>query len=268
MRMRIMLSLTLFLFCLLFVGSGSVYARIVEEPFVYDHNGVPLQGTVVYNEATDNKRPALILFHDWLGPGRDEIDLAREYVGNGYIVFIADLFGQDVRPTSAQEAFDATRELYADRNFFRKRAFRAFDAFTKEYWIIDSNRVACMGTAFGGTAALELARTGAHLAGTIAVNSSVRPASQNDGFKIQGRVLVLHADADPYLGENELHEFVDEMRTGGVDYELVIYGRAQRGFMDPNAPTTVHGTAYDSVLAKQARETIDRFLEHIFISEQ
>jgi dienelactone hydrolase len=242
-------------------------ARIVEETFPYDHNGVPLEGTVVYNKATDNKRPALILFHDWLGPGQDEIDLARQYAGDGYIVLVADLFGKDIRPKSAQEAADATRSLYADRNFFRKRAFRAFDAFTKKHWIIDSKRVACIGSAFGGTAALELARTGARLAGTIAINSSIRPASLTDGRKIQGRVLVLHADSDPYLGKNELHEFVDEMRDGGVDYELVIYGNAQRGFMDPNAPTTVRGTAYDPELATQARETISLFLEQVFVSE-
>jgi len=247
---------------------ATVSARIIEEVVPYDHNGIPLQGVAVYDEATDNKRPALILFHDWRGPGEDEIEVAREYVGHGYIVFIADMFGKDVRPTTATEAADATRELYADRDFFRKRAFRAFDAFTKEYWIADAKRVACMGTAFGGTAALELARTGARLSGTVVINASIRPASEEDGRRIQGRGVVLHAGSDPHLGSNELHEFIDEMRTGDVDYELLVYGRAKRGFTNPEAPTTVRGTAYDPELASQARETVNRFLEQVFISEQ
>ncbi|GBE30323.1 dienelactone hydrolase family protein [bacterium BMS3Bbin04] len=260
------LSLIIFLLILLVFSAAS--ARIVEEPLQYDHNGAQLEGIAVYDEATENKRPALILFHDWRGPGEIEIALAREYVGLGYIVFVADMYGKDVRPTTAAEAADATRELYADRDFFRKRAYRAYDAFTKEYWIADVKRVACMGTAFGGTSALELARTGARLAGTIAVNASIRPASEDDGRKIQGRVLVLHADSDPYIASDELHEFIDEMRAGDVDYELIIYGRAQRGFTNPDAPVTVHGSSYDPELAEQARETIDRFLEQVFASEQ
>ncbi|MBS1261760.1 MAG: hypothetical protein MAG453_01093 [Calditrichaeota bacterium] len=253
---------------IIFSSTANVRAAIVEEPLRYMHNTVELEGVAVYEAAKENKRPAVVIFHDWRGPGEHEIALARRFAGEGYIAFVADLFGSNVRPKTTEQAASATREFYRDRDFFRRRAFRAFEAFLDEYWIADRSRVASIGTAFGGTAALELARVGARVTATVAITSSLAPAGEQDGRRIQGRVLVFHADSDPYVGEQELHRFIDEMRAGSVDYELVVYGAAERGFMDPNVPPNVRGTAYDPALHDHTWRIIDDFLERAFSREE
>lgn len=249
---------------LLLVAVGPVSAKIVWETVAYDHNGVPLEGTVVYNRSTENKRPALILYHDWMGPGPRDLERAKRYAGLGYIVFIADMFGRDVRPTTAAEASAATGEFYRDRDFFRKRAQAAHLFFVNEYWMVDKSRVATLGISFGGSAALELARLGTRLSGTVAINASLEPANQRDARAIQGRVLVVHADDDPYVAEDEVHQFIDEMRAGEVDYQLVVLGGAQRGFMNPDAPVNVRGVAYDPHLEVHTWMIVDHFLEGVY----
>src|SRR5690606_8263604 len=95
--------------------------------------------------------------------------------GTDYVVFVADVYGADVRPGSAKEAGAAAGPLLKDREELRKRTRTALDTLRKQAdeAPLDTSRVAAIGFCFGGTAALELARAGLDLPAVVALHANL-----------------------------------------------------------------------------------------------
>jgi dienelactone hydrolase len=59
-------------------------------------------------------------------------------------------------------------------------------------------------------------------------------------------VLTLHGADDPFVPPDEVSAFEEEMRSGGVDWQLIHYGDAVHSFTDWNAGSNVSlGSAYN-----------------------
>ncbi len=242
-------------------------AKVVREEITYSLNARDYTGTFYYDDATENKRPAVLIFHDWRGPGPREAELADYYARRGQVCFVADVYGKEFQPETTEQATALSRMLYEDRDLLRSRAQAAYNAMA-EKWIVDESRVAALGISFGGTCALELGRNGAKLAGIVAYHAPLTTPDPEDGGNIRGRVLVFHADNDRFMHPDALHRFIDEMRKGKVPYELVVYGDAYRGFMDPTAGNNpLNGVKYDEELARRATETTAELFKVIFKSD-
>ena len=69
---------------------------------------------------------------------------------------------------------------------------------------VDPARVAAIGYCFGGTAALELARTGADLAGVVSFHGGLDSPTPADARTIKAKVLVLHGADDPFVPQAEV----------------------------------------------------------------
>ena len=88
---------------------------------------------------------------------------------------------------------------------------------------------------------LELARSGADLAGVVSFHGGLDTPTPADAKNIKCKVLVLHGGDDPHVPRKDVEAFEDEMRAGGVDWQLVIYGGAVHGFTNPGSATTSPG---------------------------
>ena len=96
--------------------------------------------------------------------------------------------------------------------------------------MVDPKRIAAMGYCFGGTTALELARSGADLRGMVSFHGGLSTPNPEDAKNIKGKVLVLHGGDDPYVSRDELFAFIDEMKKAGVDWQVNIYSKAVHAF--------------------------------------
>jgi len=103
--------------------------------------------------------PLVLLVHDWDGLTEYELKRSEMLSGLGYAVFVVDLFGAGVRPETLEERRRLTGELYADRELMRARLYGALEAARSQGG--NTASVVAMGYCFGGTAVLELARSGA-----------------------------------------------------------------------------------------------------------
>ncbi len=99
----------------------------------------------------------------------------------------------------------------------------------------DTNRLAAIGYCFGGTLALELARGGADLKAVVGFHSGLATARPEDARNITGKVLALIGADDPIVDIDQRRAFEEEMRAGGVDWQLVVYGGAVHSFTNPRA---------------------------------
>ena len=108
---------------------------------------------------------------------------------------------------------------------------------------------------------LELARSGAPLAGTVSFHGGLATPNPEDARQIQGAVLVLHGADDPHVPAEEVRAFQDEMRAAGADWQLVSYGGAVHSFTDPGAGSDpARGAAYNAAADRRSWQAMRDFL--------
>src|SRR4030065_1926020 len=105
----------------------------------------------------------------------------------------------------------------------RERASAGLEV-RRKHELTDTKRVAAIGYCFGGTAILELARSGAPLAGFVSFHGALDTPDPRDAENIKGKVLVLHGGDDPSVPAELMAAFQDEMRKAGVDWQVLYFG--------------------------------------------
>ena len=77
-------------------------------------------------------------------------------------------------------------------------------------------------------------------------------------------MLVLHGADDPFVPQEQVSAFEDEMRNAKVDWQLISYGGAVHSFSDPYA--TMTGKAeYHPLVAKRAFGAMRQFFNEVLI---
>ena len=258
--MRSLLPLVLFL-----SASLCVQAALVEKLVGYSHEGKTMEGFHVYDDAVTGKRPGVLVIHQWTGLGDYEKMRSRLLAEMGYNVLAADIYGQGIRPAPPGAGQEAGK-YKEDRALFRGRMAAALDVL-KGDGRTDSAKVAAIGYCFGGMGVLELARSGASLAGVISFHGSLDAAAgmEAQSGAVNAKVMVLHGAVDPYVPAEQVSGFQKEMEGAKVDWQMVSYGGAVHGFTMKGAGTEPSkGVAYNESADKRSWEAMIVFLAEIF----
>lgn len=181
---------TLVVFILIMLFASTTYAA-GGKTVAYKVNGVDYEG---YYAGAGAKAPLVLLVHDWDGLNDYEIKRAQMLADLGFAVFAADLFGTGVRPTKMEDMRRLTGELYQDRTKMRALLHGAVEAARAQG--ANLNNAVAMGYCFGGTAVLELARSGADLKGFVTFHGGIGTPAGQDYSKAKGNYLILHGSAD------------------------------------------------------------------------
>ena len=239
-------------------------AAIKQEPMTYQHGGQTFRGTLVYDDAVQGKRPGVLVVHEWMGLVPLTRQHAEKVAKMGYVVLAADMYGNGKTAKDTQEAGQLAGALRQDRPLMRARAQAALDALRK-HPRVDGEKLAAMGFCFGGGVALELARSGAPLRGTVSFHGNLDTPNPADARNIKGQVLVLHGADDPFVPAEQVSAFETEMRNAKVDWQLNSYGGAVHSFTNPQAGNDPSkGSAYNEKAATRSFEALDAFLKRIF----
>lgn len=186
--------------------------------------------------------PAVVIFHQWLGVSLHEKRVAEELNAVGYTVLAADLYGKGVVTSNPDEARKRTAAFYADRGLFRARTRAALDALTGKSGI-GTDRIFAIGYCFGGTAALELGRDGAVLAGIVSLHGGLSTPKPDDNGRISSRVLILHGAEDQAVTWADVTAFTESMRGFKKDFSLHVFSGAVHGFTHKNDPARYNEAA-------------------------
>ncbi len=249
---------------LAFLFALPAFADVRGEVVEYRDGDVVLEGYLAYDDAQTGPRPGILVVHAWKGHGEYVRSRARQLAQLGYVAFALDIYGKGVRAADNREATALAGKYKGDRALMRSRARAAFDVLRANAKV-DGRRTAVMGYCFGGTVALELARSGAPLAGAVSFHGGLDTPIPEDAKQIRCRVLALHGADDPYVKPAEVAAFQQEMRAAGVDWQMVMYGGAVHSFTDAGAGTdTARGAAYNASADRRSWEAMRTFFAEIF----
>jgi dienelactone hydrolase len=189
-------------------------------------------GHLALPDGTDQV-PAVLVCHE--GPGLDEhaIGRADRLAELGYVAFALDYNGGGKR-LPLTEVMPRIQALLADPSRTRALGQAGLDVLLAQERT-DPNRVAAIGFCFGGTLSLELARGGAPLVAVVGFHSGLATVQPDDASNITGKVLVCIGADDPLIPPEQRSAFEQEMRAGGVDWQMHLYGGAGHSFTNPAA---------------------------------
>lgn len=240
-------------------------AQVHTEAVEYNDGDVVLEGYHAYDDAIiKGKRPGVLIVHQWKGLGDYEKQRAEMLAKLGYNVFCADIYGKGIRPQDAKSAGALATKYKSNRDLLRQRVNAGLEALKKQE-LTDPKRVAAIGYCFGGTAVIELARSGADLGGVVSFHGGLDSPRSENGKLIKCKVLALHGADDPTISARDLAAFEEEMRHAKVDWQLIKFGGAVHAFTQWDAGTdNSKGVAYNEKADKRSWEYMKLFFNEIF----
>jgi dienelactone hydrolase len=258
-----MLKKILFFIGTLMLMHNQASAAIQTGPVEYSSNGDVMEGYIAYDDAVTSPRGGIIIVSDWMGLRQFTKDKANDLAKQGYVVLAADVYGKGISPANADEAKQLANKYKSDRPLLRARIQAAYDKLTSMKQV-DAKKILVMGYCFGGTTALELARSGVPLVGTVTFHGGLSNPTPENANNIHGRVLVLHGADDPFVPPAEVKAFKDEMKKAGVDIRFVAYSGAVHAFAVPTAGNDPSkGAAYNEQADKLSWMEFENFLSEV-----
>jgi len=233
----------------------------VLEPVAYEADGIRMIGQMALGEGA-RKRPGILVAHESFGLTPHIVSVARRLADLGYAAFALDYQGGGVPLADRDEMSRRYRAFMADPSRIRRRAAAAFEVLTS-HPLVDVDRMAAIGYCYGGTAVLELARSGADLKAVVGFHGGLATARPEDAVNIKGKILVCLGADDPLIRPEERLTFENEMTAANVDWRLNLYGGAVHSFTNPEIPFSMPpGFAYDARAdARSWRAMLDLFDE-------
>ncbi len=215
-------------------------------------------------QSNQAKAPAILMIHNWMGATAETLKQADRFNKLGYNVFVADIYGAGVRPKDAAEAGKLATIYKTDRTLFRKRIDIAYQEMLKQK-SVDAQQTAVMGYCFGGTGAVEAARSNSKLKAAISFHGGLDSLNPAEGANIKSHVLVLHGADDPYVAAKDLEAFEKEMRDNHVQFELIKFSNAVHSFTEVGAGNdNSKGAAYNKIADEKSFFYASKFLNDSF----
>jgi len=227
----------------------------------YRDGTVSLSGLLVHDDESAGVRPGIVLFPDARGIGEHVIERAHRLAEMGFVALAADLYGNGAQASDMADARKLMSDLRSDVARWRGRAQTALDALSREE-NVDPSKLAAVGYCFGGTTALELARSGAPLVGVVSFHGGLSSPKPDDARNIRGKVLVCHGAMDPIVPLAQVAAFEEQMSKTSVDWQVCIYGGAMHAFTNPAA--NVEGMAYHAAADRRSWNAMLALFEEVF----
>lgn len=234
--------------------------RMNTQAIEYRDGDTELTGQFAWDGECNDKRPGVLVVHGGAGLDSHAKGRARRLAELGFVVFACDMYGNGVAG-NRERVIARIAELRGDPAKLCQRAHAGIDVLASHRQV--DGRIAAVGYCFGGMVVLEVARSGADLAGAVSVHGSLfTPRTARAGV-VRAKILVCHGALDPHVPMTQVNAFVQEMNDAGADWQLIVYGGAMHGFTHETGPA-VAGVAYHAVADARSATAMHSFFTELF----
>lgn len=209
-------------------------------------------------------RGTVIMVPTFCGVSELELGFARDLAARGITCLVADLWGRSYDAgTERDEAFGHMGRLKDDRAALRDRMLDLVEV-AKAQEGADPQKIAAIGFCFGGLCVLDLARSGAPIAG-VASFHGLFDAPDLAAQPIKAKVLALHGWADPMVPPEAVVGLAQELTDAAADWQIHGYGHVGHAFTNPQAGRIgFEGVAYNQAACRRSFAALHDFLDELF----
>lgn len=201
-----------------------------------------LNGLVTSNAGKN--LPGVLILPAWMGIDDEAKAAALQLEKEGYIAFIADIYGKGNIPTDFASAAKIATQFKTDYKLYQQRISLALEQLKAAG--AQSNKIAVIGYCFGGTGALEVARAGFDVTGVVSIHGGLGKASDRPNGPIKTKVLVENPAEDKGVTKEIYDQLVQELKDGKADWQIITYANCGHTFTNPTSQE------YNPVMAKRA----------------
>jgi dienelactone hydrolase len=229
----------------------------------YTHDGLTFRGHLIRDPARTSLLPGILVVHEAWGLDDYVKERAEKLAELGYVAFAVDMFGEG-KQAAVEEGLQWTRSLRANVPVLRGRITAAYNALL-DCPHVDRERIASIGYCFGGTTSLELARSGARLAGVVSFHGTLATTHPAAAGEVHAKILICTGADDPHIPAAQVQAFMDEMKHAGVDHQVIAYGGAKHSYTYPRAAERgVPGLEYNRLADERSWAAMHCFFQEIF----
>jgi dienelactone hydrolase len=197
--------------------------------------------------------PGVLILPAWKGVDNEARKAALDLEKEGYIAFIADIYGEGNIPEDNAVAAKLSSSYKNDYKAYQHRISLALEQLKAQ----GADKVAVIGYCFGGTGALEAARAGLDVEGVVSIHGGLSKDAARPNGPISTKVLVEHPAEDKSVSKEDFDNLVNELKEGNADWQIIIYANTGHTFTNPESQE------YDEVMAKRAWNHTLMFLEEV-----
>lgn len=207
---------------------------LVEQEIEYSAEGTVMKGFLVYDGDIEGRRPGVLVVHEWWGHNDYARERARMLAESGYTALAVDMYGDGKQANHPDDAGKFAMEIFNNIETAQARFMAAYELL-RQHETTAPDKIAAIGYCFGGGVVLHMARIGTDLKATASFHGGIQAIIPAEKNKVTAYLLVFNGADDPFVTEEQINAFKEEMDSAGVQYEFINYDGAKHSFTNPAA---------------------------------
>ncbi len=244
-----------------------VAMEIVGQEVSYSTDSLTMNGYIAYDKSSTEKRPGILVIHEWWGHNEYSRKRAEMLAELGYVALAVDMYGDGKTAQHPEDAGKFSMSVMSNIDEAKLRFEKALETL-KQNPMVDTDQIGAIGYCFGGSVALTMADMGMDLDAVVAFHSGVQLPVMPEAGKIKGKVLVCNGAADPFVSAESIEAYKAAMDAAGADYKYVAYEGAVHAFTSKEADELGQKfglpLAYDEAADKQSWEEMKNLFSEVF----
>ncbi len=239
-------------------------ASMKTETVTYKVGDTTCKGYLAYDDATKDRRPGVLVVHEFWGLNEYARKRAEQLAGMGYVAFACDMYGEGKVTEHPKEASEMAGAVRKNQEEWKARALAGLKVL-QDNPFVDAKKVAALGYCFGGSTALKLAYSGADLAAVVSFHGALPVPTEDEAKAIKAKVLICQGALDTFIPEKTIAAVRDAFEKARVDYELIYLGGAVHSLTVPGAETKGQpGIAYNAAADRRSWAAMNALFHETF----
>ncbi|MEL6548092.1 MAG: dienelactone hydrolase family protein [Myxococcota bacterium] len=207
---------------------------VIGEEVTYKAGDTELKGYIAYDASKVEKRPGVLVVHEWWGHNEFTRDRAKQLAELGYTALAVDMYGDGKKADHPGDAKKFMMEVMGNLDAGVAR-FEAALSVLNSHPSVNPEKTAAIGYCFGGGIVLHMARTDLDIDAVAAFHAGALSTGIEAKKGDPTKIFVAHGAADPFVKPEAIEAFKKEMDAAEMDYEFVAYEGAKHAFTNPGA---------------------------------